>query len=137
MAETQQKLTKRITKVNKNGFMVEGYENWFNLSKSHEDSITIPPVGTEIEFTYNPWTNPTTKNVTYYVDEIIPTIQIASPVAANQPAPTHAASYADMQAASTDRAAMEAPRTAPESLTPDPGSFAYRDTIGIPRTACL
>lgn len=143
MAET---ITKRITKIHGTGFMVEGYENYFNLSKSHEASIVIPPVGTEIEFTYNAWTNPTTKRVTYYVDEIIPVTQVAASVQRNPGVPP--ASYDGLQqAAATAPVAStpvaspapvaQPPRNGPERPQPDPGSFAYRDTIGIPRTACL
>lgn len=118
MAET---ITKRITAVNKNGFQVDGYQNWFNLSKSHEDTIAIPGVGTEIEFTYNPWTNPATKKVTYYVDEIIPVTQVGAQSVAGPHVPGNMAP--------TPTPVAQAPRNGPEPLsqdtTPVLGTHAY------------
>ena len=112
-------ITKRITKVNKNGFQVEGYENWFNLSKSHEDQITIPPVGTEIEFAVNRWPVPNSDKIMWFVDEIIPVTQVAAP----QPAK----SYDGLQQSATHAAVptpvpvAEPPRTEPEPVSAEPG----------------
>ena len=112
-------ITKRITKVNKNGFQVEGYENWFNLSKSHEQQITIPPVGTEIEFAVNRWPVPNSDKIMWFVDEIIPVTQVAAP----QPAK----SYDGLQQSATHAAVptpvpvAEPPRTEPEPVSAEPG----------------
>ena len=136
MAET---ITKRITAVNENGFKVEGYENWFNLSTTYQGT-PIPPVGTEIEFKYNPWPNPKSGKTVYYVNEIIPVTQVAAPAPSSYDGLQQAAAPAPVASApapTTPTPVAEPPRNGPESVTPDPGSFAYRDTVGIPRAACL
>ncbi len=130
MAET---ITKKITAVNENGFKVEGYENWFNLSTTYQGS-PIPGIGAEIEFTYNPWKNPKSGKTVYYVNEIIPVTQVGTPAA---PAQTFAAAtYEGMQAAAAQPAAAadmaqaaspapEPPRIEPEPVSPVLGTQAY------------
>ena len=144
MAET---IVKRITKVNGNGFQVEGYadDQWFNLSKSHEDQITIPPVGTEIEFTFNRWLVPNSDKIMWFVDEIIPVTQVAAPiqVAGNSYA---ANSYARQQQAAAQAAAptpmsrgeppLDGPQAVPEPSAPVLGTHAYT-SLSIERQVAL
>ena len=122
MAETSP-ITAKITAVNQNGYQVAGYDDWFNLSKSYQ-GVPIPPVGTEIEFKYNPWLNPKSNKVVYYVDEIIPVTQVGPSYAGLQQA-------AAPPAAPTPTPVAEAPRTGPEPLSEDTGPVvgtqAYRD----------
>lgn len=140
MAET---ITAKITAVSQkgDGFKVTGYENWFNLSNDYQ-GVAIPPVGTEIEFTYKPWLNPKSHKTAYYVDEIILVTQVAAP------APTQGASYAGMQPpaatapaastpAPTPAPVAQAPRNGPEPAWNAPGSFAYKDTVAIPKQVAL
>lgn len=144
MADTQPISAKIIAVSQKgDGFKVEGYDNWFNLTNDYQ-GVAIPPVGTEIEFKYKPWLNPKSHKTAYYVDEIIPVTQVAAaPVSPPPVAQTtnHPQSLAGPHVPSTTAPppapVAQVPRNGPESVTPDPGSFAYRDTIGIPRTACL
>lgn len=146
MAET---ITKKITKVNDNGFQVEGYENWFNLSNSYQ-GVPIPPVGTEIEFTYKPWQNKAGKTI-YYVGEIIPVTQVAGPAMPTMAAgPTppgtltnlSPSEYEGMQAAAapTPAPVAQAPRTEPEPLSADTGpvlgTHAYT-SLSIERQVAL
>ena len=137
MAET---ITAKITKVNKNGFQVEGWQNWFNLSKGYEDSITIPGVGAEVEFTYSPWKHPETGKTTFYTDNLVAVTQVAVP----EPAP--AKSYDGMQPVPvsdrgvTTTAPDEAPRIEPEPVPetagPVLGTHAYT-SLSIERQVAL
>ncbi len=135
MADTQP-ISAKITAASQkgDGFKVEGFDNWFNLTNDYQ-GILIPPVGTEIEFKYKPWMNPKSHKTAYYVDEIIPVSQVGAPQAAAPPQ-----SLAGPHVAPTPAPVAQAPRNGPESLSQDAGpvlgTHAYTD-LSIQRQVAL
>lgn len=142
MADTQPISAKIIAVSQKgDGFKVEGYDNWFNLTNDYQ-GIPIPPVDSEIEFKYKPWMNPKSHKTAYYVDEIIPVTQVAPPQSVAGPhvpgnmAPASVASTP----APTSAPPAQAPRNGPEPLTADAGpvlgTHAYT-SLSIERQVAL
>ena len=140
-----QPISAKITAIHDNGFKVEGFDNYFNLSNSYQ-GIPIPPVGTEIEFAYKPWQNKAGRTI-YYVDEIISVTQVAAPPVGPPPVAqttTHPQSVAGPHVpgnmAPTPTPAAQPPRIEPEPVsqdtTPVLGTQAYRD-ISIPKQVAL
>lgn len=142
MAEAVE-LQGRITQVTKkqDGFKIDGYQDWFNIGRYYSGPA-LPPAGSQVSFEYDPWTGDDGKTrfqvrsltVANGAGQPAPVASPPAPDPAPAPAPTPTGPATTPQPQSYDeyRAANGSPQ--PETASPEPGTFAYRDTVIEPRT---
>ena len=116
-----------VAETNQWGFKLQGSNVWTNYTKPEwQRGLREVQKGQQVTF------QAAESNGKWYANDIVVTST-----------PHPAASYDGMQQAAASPApsapapSPEQPRNAAESGTPEPGSFPYRDLIGIPRSVCL